>query len=157
MELSLAVERPVELPLAGRKEARLDGIRVLVVDDHDEVRAAIAATLIESGAEVMATGDGLAALAAVRQRWADVLVSDIAMPGMDGHELIRQIRRLGIARGGNVPALALTAYASQRDRTRALLEGFQVYLAKPFEPEELIALVADLAGVTPRGTPVADS
>jgi CheY-like chemotaxis protein len=109
--------------------------------------------LEECGADVVPVASAAAALEALQHSRPDVLVSDIAMPGMDGHELMRHVRRLGDACGGNVPALALTGYASQRDRTRALLDGFQVYLAKPFDPDELVALVADLAGIEPSSGP----
>ena len=72
----------------------------------------------------------------------------IAMPGMDGHRLIRRVRDLELHHGGNVPAVALTAYAAPSDRTRALLAGYQIYLPKPFDPPELVTLVAKLAGLT---------
>lgn len=76
----------------------------------------------------------------------DVIVSDIGMPGASGYELIRRIRAMPAEKGGRVPAVALTAYASMADRTRALMEGFQNHVAKPTEPQELIAAVAALAG-----------
>ena len=88
------------------------------------------------------------ALAALSSDAPDVVVSDIAMPGMDGHALMRKIRGLGAPRG-SVPAIALTAYASPADRTQALLAGYQVFLPKPFDPTQLVTLVARLAGVLP--------
>lgn len=128
--------------------AALEGVSVLVVDDEEEARDAIAAVLEESGAVVTALGSASAAIQVIERLKPDVLVSDIAMPSMDGHALIRRVRALDAARGGGTPAAALTAYASRGDRTRALLAGYQVYLAKPFEPAELVALVATLAGRT---------
>jgi CheY-like chemotaxis protein len=77
-----------------------------------------------------------------------VLVSDIGMPGEDGYSLIRRVRALGPERGGNVPAVALTAYARAEDRVRSILAGFQMHVAKPVEPAELITMVASLAGRT---------
>jgi CheY-like chemotaxis protein len=128
---------------------QLEGVRVLVVDDQHEAREAITAVLEDCGAEVMAFASAASALEALGRAKPDVLVSDIAMPGMDGHRLMRRIRALDLERGGATPALALTAYATVADRTRALLAGYQVYLAKPFEPAELVALVANLAGRSP--------
>ena len=124
----------------------LTGVQVLVVDDEPEVLEAITAVLHECGADVIPAASGSEALATLQRTRPDVLVSDIAMPGMDGHRLMRRIRTLGIEHGGSIPAAALTAYASTADRTRALLAGYQVYLPKPFEPAELACLVARLAG-----------
>lgn len=75
----------------------------------------------------------------------DIVIRDIGMPEASGYELIRRIRALPAEKGGRVPAIALTAYASMTDRTRALMEGFQNHVAKPTEPQELIAAVAALA------------
>ena len=123
----------------------LDGVRVLVVDDDADARAAIAAVLEACNARVTAVGSAAEALGAIRTLRPDVLVSDIAMPGMDGHRLIRRVRSLDVTLGGATPAAAVTAFATNGDRMRALLDGYQVYLAKPFDPPELIALVARLA------------
>ena len=76
----------------------------------------------------------------------DALVADIGMPDEDGYSLMRKIRRLPSSRGGTVPALALTAYARPEDRVRALNAGFQQFVAKPVEPDELAAVVAELTG-----------
>jgi hypothetical protein len=76
----------------------------------------------------------------------DVLVSDIGMPGMDGFELIRELRRRGSGNGGSVPAIALTAYAGEESRRQALAAGFEEHVPKPAEPQELVAAVARLAG-----------
>ena len=86
------------------------------------------------------------ALRLVEKERPDVLVSDIGMPDVDGFELLRRIRNLGESRGGKVPAIALTAFARSEDRTQALRRGFQVHVAKPVEPAELIATVASVAG-----------
>ncbi|HEY9671238.1 MAG TPA: response regulator [Waterburya sp.] len=76
-----------------------------------------------------------------------MLVSDIGMPNVDGYSLMRQIRNLEAEQGGHIPAVALTAYARESDRMAALEAGFQVHLAKPFEPDKLVKLVAKLARV----------
>ena len=77
-----------------------------------------------------------------------MLVSDIGMPGVDGYELLRRVRALGAARGGRMPAIALTAFARSEDRTRALRAGFLVHVSKPVEPSELVATVAAFRGGT---------
>ena len=86
---------------------------------------------------------------AIAARVPDVLVNDIGMPGEDGYHLMRRVRALDPALGGNVPAVALTAYASSEDRRRAILAGYQMHLAKPVEPAELVTVVASLAGRMP--------
>jgi CheY-like chemotaxis protein len=75
-----------------------------------------------------------------------VLVSDIGMPGEDGYALMRKVRSLAPGRGGRTPAVALTAYAGEADRTLAFEAGFDAHVAKPVEPEALLATLADLAG-----------
>lgn len=129
-------------------EPALDGVRVLLVDDDADTRDAIATVLAVCGAQVVAVGCGADALQALKNQAPDVLVSDMAMPGMDGRSLLRRIRQLR-ARHGSVPAIAVTAYASPVDRMKALLAGYQIFLPKPFDPTELITLVAGLAGPTP--------
>ena len=76
----------------------------------------------------------------------DVLITDIGMPGEDGYAVIRKVRQLGVEDGGNIPAIALTAFARSEDRRRAISSGFQMHMAKPIEPSELVAMVASLAG-----------
>ncbi len=89
-----------------------------------------------------------AALATVEADHPDVLVSDVGMPDVDGYELLRRVRALGPARGGRLPAIALTAFARSEDRTRALRAGFLVHVSKPVEPSELVATVASIVGRT---------
>jgi CheY-like chemotaxis protein len=120
----------------------------LLVDDDADARAAIAAVLAECGARVVTVGCGADALQALKNEAPHVLVSDVAMPGIDGHALMRRIREFG-GRRGSVSAIALTAYASPMDRTQALLAGYQVFLSKPFDPTELVTLLATLAGSAP--------
>ncbi|HEY0375733.1 MAG TPA: ATP-binding protein [Pyrinomonadaceae bacterium] len=126
----------------------LQGLSVLVVDDETDTLDYVAAALRERGAEVTAASSAAEAMTALERLRPDVLVADIAMPGEDGYALIKRVRALDPAHGGNVPAAALTAYASSEDRRRVLLSGFQIHLPKPVEPAELAAVVASLAGRT---------
>ena len=124
----------------------LDGLRVLVVDDEPDTRELLAAVLKGRGAAVTLAASAGEALQAIERETPHVLVSDIGMPGEDGYELISRVRALPPERGGNVPAAALTAYAREDDRIRALLAGFQIHIPKPVNPAELAAVVATLAG-----------
>ncbi len=124
----------------------LAGVRVVVVEDEADTRELLALALQQCGAEVAAFGSVPEALASFELAVPDVLLSDIGVPGEDGYSLIRKVRALEPALGGNVPAAALTAYARAEDRLRALDAGYQTHLAKPVDPAELIATVARLAG-----------
>ena len=77
----------------------------------------------------------------------DVLISDIGMPHENGYQLLQRVRSLTVAEGSEIPAVALTAFARSEDRTRAMLAGFDVHIAKPVEPNELLTIVAGLAGM----------
>lgn len=124
---------------------RLDKVRVLLVDDEPNANEAVQALLDSCGAEVRVAGSAAQALQMLDVWKPDVLISDIAMPEEDGYVLIKKIRARGIEHSGNIPAAALTAYATTDDRVSILAAGFQMYLAKPAEPSELIAVVASLA------------
>ncbi len=126
----------------------LDGLRVIVVDDEVDSREFIIAVLEQCGAQVTPVGSAKEAIEAVSQVKADVLVSDIGMPGEDGYSLIRKVRALCPQQGGQIPAVALTAYARTEDRTKAIAQGFQIHIPKPVEPIELATVVASLAGRT---------
>jgi PAS domain S-box-containing protein len=128
--------------------ASIAGVRVLVVDDEPDARALVRRVLEDCGAVVATAGSVAEALDRLRADRPDVLVSDIGMPGADGYTLIRQVRALGPAAGGDVPALALTAYARAEDRMKAVLAGFQMHVPKPVEPAELVTMIASLAGRT---------
>jgi signal transduction histidine kinase len=129
-----------------RSAGPLAGVTVLVVDDDPDARALVERLLRRGGAEVTAAGSAEEAMALIDRRPPDVLVSDIGMPGEDGVALIRRVRSLDPERGGRIPAAALTAFAREEERNRALAAGFQRHLAKPVEPGELTAAVAALAG-----------
>jgi PAS domain S-box-containing protein len=124
----------------------LSGVNILVVDDEPDARALLARLLTGCNAIVRTAAFADEAFALVRAEIPDVLISDIGMPGEDGYSLIRRVRALAASEGGNVPALALTAYARAEDRMKAVLAGFQMHVAKPVEGAELLAMVASLAG-----------
>jgi CheY-like chemotaxis protein len=125
---------------------RLDGARVLVVDDDADTRHLLKRILESHGAAVKTAASAAETLEMIAASPPDALVADIGMPDEDGYSLMRKIRRLPSGRGGTVPALALTAYARPEDRPRALAAGFQHFVAKPVEPGELAAVVAELTG-----------
>jgi CheY-like chemotaxis protein len=123
----------------------LHGLRVLVVDDDLDTLEMLKVILQNRGAEVNTAFSARDALEALEHSLPDALVSDLAMPEQDGYELIELIRQRGPERGGNIPAVALTAYARVEDRVRALTAGFQMYVPKPVDANELVAVVANLA------------
>jgi CheY-like chemotaxis protein len=127
-------------------EPRLDGVRVLVVDDARVVLEVVTEILQLVGATVTAVRSAEAALTALQSERPDVLLSDISMPGKDGYWLIDQVRALPAERGGATPAIALTAETALEHSTRALRAGFQVHVAKPVGVLELVGIVAGFNG-----------
>ena len=123
----------------------LGGAHILVIDDERDSRVLLKRILEECEAKVTVAASAEEGLAALRQQKADVIVSDIGMPGTDGYQFIRAVRQLGENEGGTSPAIALTAFARSEDRQRAMLAGFDMHISKPVEPAELIAVVARLA------------
>ncbi len=123
---------------------KMNGLRVLVVDDDTDARELVKTALTQCGAEVKAVSSAAEALEALVTFKADVLVSDIEMPGEDGYSLIRKVREQGDG-ASRIAAAALTAHARVEDRLRALSAGFDTHVAKPVEPSELIAVVASIA------------
>jgi CheY-like chemotaxis protein len=123
---------------------RLPGVKILVVDDEPDARELLKRVLRQSDAEVTTAENGKQGLDLLRTHKPDVIVSDIGMPGMDGYEFIREVRRLLPADEGKIPAIALTAFARSEDRTKAMLAGYQIHVAKPIEPQELVATVGSL-------------
>ena len=122
----------------------LAGLRVLVVDDEIDARSLLTTMLERCGAQVVAVGSAREGLESVESWQPDVLIADIGMPVEDGYGLIKKVRALPKERGGQTPALALTAYARTEDRVRALSEGYQVHLAKPVDRLELAAVITSL-------------
>jgi PAS domain S-box-containing protein len=140
-------ERQREVERRGNVPAvpRLDGIRVLLVEDDEDSRKLLGLMLKKQGAEVTSTSSSAEALAAIEEILPDVVLSDIGMADEDGYELIRKVRALPGERGGLTPAIALTGYATRKDRDRALFAGYQLHLAKPVEPPDLVAAIASLS------------
>jgi PAS domain S-box-containing protein len=151
----------VTLPIAPRPAAptpiatasvtipSLGGIRVLVVEDEADAREILVRSLTDVGASVQAVTSAREALDALRSddvTRADVVVTDIGMPGDDGFTLLQELRKLPAGSGGRVPAIAVTAYATVEDRRRALEAGFVAHIAKPFAPNALIATIARAVG-----------
>jgi PAS domain S-box-containing protein len=132
-------------PAASEPSIRLDGLRVLVVDDEPDTRELLKFGLSRCGARVSAASTATEALKAIAEELPEVLISDIGMPEADGYELIRRVRSLPAERGGETPAVALTAYARSEDRQRALKAGYQLHVSKPVELAELVAAVSSLA------------
>jgi CheY-like chemotaxis protein len=128
----------------GGAGSRLDGLRVLVVDDQSDAREIVGLVLRERGAEVHLAGSVAEALDLLGQRPIDVLVSDLAMPGADGYDLIRAVRASGEA---PIRAVALTAYTGHEVRERAIAAGFAAHATKPLNPEDLVELIAKLPRV----------
>jgi len=126
----------------------LAGLHILTVDDEVDTCELLTVMLGQYGAEVLTAAsarEALAALSAHPDRY-DVLICDIGMPEEDGYFLIRQIRSLDAAAGGQIPAIALTAYASEAEQQRAIEAGFQTHMAKPVDLVQLVAMVAKLVG-----------
>jgi PAS domain S-box-containing protein len=128
-----------------RNSNLLRGIKILVVDDEPDARRLIKRLLEGYQARVFTAESAAAALPIVESKRPDILLSDIGMPDVDGYEFLRRVRALGQDRGGQVPAIALTAFARSEDRTRALLAGFLLHISKPVEPRELVSTLATVA------------
>ncbi|GAB4379468.1 MAG: hypothetical protein Kow00121_33690 [Elainellaceae cyanobacterium] len=124
--------------------ASLAGLQILVVDDEPDVRNIVEFILEEVGATVRVADSAPTALDLIEQSLPDVLICDIGMPDMDGYMLIRQLRAQSAQQGGQIPAIALSAYAGEYDQQQALAAGFQRHIAKPVEPEALVRAIASL-------------
>jgi signal transduction histidine kinase/ActR/RegA family two-component response regulator len=126
--------------------ASLQGLSVMVVDDDDASRQVVAAHLEARHANVVTAASAAEAIDLLQRQKIDVLLADVAMPGEDGYSLIRRVRALGTPEVATVPAAALTAFAREEDRERALQAGFQLHLAKPVDADVLVTAVAALRG-----------
>jgi PAS domain S-box-containing protein len=146
---ALRTEDAIELP----DTVTIEGVRVLAVDDRQEARAALADLLSNYGAIVTAVSSGVEALAILADQLSgerpDVFICDISMPDEDGYAVMKSVRAFekarGVTRAQRIPAIALTAMASREDWVRALSAGFNMHVAKPVEPAELVMMVASLA------------
>lgn len=149
LPLAQIQRRPVadgQAVVSNPRSSILSGVRVLVVDDEADAREVLAAMLQRCSADVRVAASVAEGLAIIPQWRPDVLVSDIGMPGEDGYMLIRKLRSLPLAQGGQIPALALTAHAGAQDRQLALASGYQNHLAKPIKGPDLSAAVVSLVG-----------
>jgi PAS domain S-box-containing protein len=138
-----------EHPVAPMSEAlsgltSLKGIHVFAVDDEPDALRLLRDVLEMAGAEVATSTSGPAALAAIAQQRPDVIIADVGMPEMDGFALIKKVRESADPDVRDIPAAALTAFARSEDRTKALQSGFEMHLAKPVDPAELVASIATL-------------
>jgi two-component system, chemotaxis family, CheB/CheR fusion protein len=137
--------RSIGLPILTQEVSSLAGLRILVVDDEVDILDLLKYVLENVGAQVTivnSTQEAIAALGSGSKY--DALLADIGMPTEDGFALIRRVRSFDLAGGGQIPAAAITAYASDRDKQLAIAAGFQVHLAKPIDPAQLIQMVATL-------------
>lgn len=124
----------------------LTGIRVLAVDDDPDARELLTVLLTQFGAEVLAVTSATEVLASLESFQPDILVSDIGMPEVDGYSLIQRVRALPVEKGGQIPAIALTAYAREDDYQRAITSGYQRHVTKPLDPSLLVQAVMVLVG-----------
>jgi signal transduction histidine kinase/CheY-like chemotaxis protein len=149
----VGVRRPLEsvARLADAPGLPLRGATVLVVDDDPLARESLAAALEQYGATTLLAASAHDALGTLDHMCPDAMVSDIAMPGEDGYSLIRRVRERPTERGGDVPAVALTAYAGRDHQVRALMAGFQAHVAKPFLLDRLVSVLCGVIGdIRPR-------
>ncbi|UJR86398.1 PAS domain-containing protein [Sandaracinus amylolyticus] len=124
---------------------RLDGVQVLLVEDDDDTREALRVALSAAGAEVVDARDGAEGLRALDRAVPDVIVSDVAMPVLDGYGFLRAVRARPTLGGGSVPAIAMTAFARPEDAWRAREAGFQTHLAKPTDPATVARVISEMA------------
>ena len=142
IELTLPSDSNTRMPIP----APLDGLQILIVDDDLDSLELIAFVLQQEGAIVTVAGSVPEALQALANANYDLLISDIGMPGIDGYQFIHQLRALSPKLGGQIPAIALTAYAGEMDLQLALEAGFQKHISKPVEPEQLVKTISSLLG-----------
>jgi CheY-like chemotaxis protein len=124
-----------------RRLADLDGLSVLIIDDNDDARATIAATLHYAGASMTSAAAGDHALDDLTRFLPDVIICDLRMPRMDGLTFMRRLRMRAPAEGRDIPVVAITAYHEQYSLSEALAVGFAAYLRKPLDLEELCRVV----------------
>jgi CheY-like chemotaxis protein len=138
------LEAQRDLPLPAALSVDLTGISVVAVDDDAATREFLRRLLNHCKAFVTVVGNVDDALLAIEEIKPQVVLCDIEMPGQDGYALIRRVRALGPDRGGDALAIAVTAYVQSVDRARTSQAGFQLHIAKPIEPVELVSVIASL-------------
>ncbi|MBD2606432.1 response regulator [Scytonema hofmannii FACHB-248] len=145
---------PTSLLLAENRSTKsstlpnLVGVKIIIVEDDDDSREFLCILLRECGAIVTPAASGLEALSNFIKFQPNILLCDIGMPEMDGYSFIRQIRTMSPEQGGNIPAIALTAYVSETDKYQVLAAGFTKHVAKPVVPDELITSIAELVKIS---------
>lgn len=138
-------EAPIPAPARPSTRRALDGLHVLAVEDDPDGREVLALLLRAAGADVLAVGSVREALQALDAARPDVVVTDIGLPEEDGYALIRQLRARESGRESTIPVVALTGFVRPEDRDRITAAGFQAYIRKPIEPDEILETVASLA------------
>jgi CheY-like chemotaxis protein len=120
---------------------RLNNLKIVVVEDHDDARRYLGVFLDRLGAKVVVARNAFEGLNAIKNTHPNMVLSDIAMPGMDGFELLREIRALGTELAGSVPVVAMSAFFTDADCAHILGVGFKAYLPKPFTPDKLVETI----------------
>ena len=120
--------------------------KLLLADDSVTIQRVIELTFADEDIEVMVVGDGKQAIDRILTDRPDIVLADIGMPERDGYDLLREVRMRPPEQGGDLPAVAMTAYARPEDRERAIAAGFQEHVRKPVDPAELLRVLARLAG-----------
>jgi len=128
----------------------LEGISIVLAEDDDDAREALRLVLVARGASLRCVNNGADALAAIRDDPPDVVISDIAMPGEDGHAFLRKLRALPPKRGGRTPAVALTAFQGRDARLASVHAGYHYHLTKPVDPDKLVDILVGLVRLTSR-------
>jgi PAS domain S-box-containing protein len=139
-----AESRSQESDSNGKHAVNLKGLRILAVDDEADVRDMLQTLLEDCGANVLTAASAKEGLEALAGWKPHILISDIGMPEEDGYSLIRKVRALTAEEGADVPAIALTGYVRIEERVRALEAGYQMFVPKPVETNELISIIGDL-------------
>lgn len=149
VRLPIESARPRPLPVVEHPSPHVDqliaGLRVLVADDEPDAREVIRAALESHGGYVVSVASAAEALQALRQATFDALIADIGMPEQDGYSLMRSIRALPAKDGGGIPSIAVTAYATLRERDEALGAGFDAHMGKPFDSDRLALTISKIA------------
>ncbi|BAB74974.1 MASE1 domain-containing protein [Anabaena sp. FACHB-709] len=151
VNLPLMLNAPQKVPQVGQPDNTwsLGGLYILVVDDDVDTGEFLTLMLEQSGAEVTAVTSAGEALEVIARTKVDLLLSDIGMPGIDGYMLMQLIRAMPSAKGGKIPAIALTAYAGEINQKQALAAGFQLHLVKPVEAEKLLQGISEVLAASP--------
>jgi CheY-like chemotaxis protein len=130
--------------MSGWGIARLAGIRIVIVEDNNDVRTTLTGYLESKGAQVLASRDAFQGIETIRDERPDLVLCDIGLPGSDGFQLLRWIRGSAPEEGGSVPVIAMTALGRQASQERTRGAGFQAHLPKPFTPDQLLQVISAL-------------